>query len=479
MNRYLAIIIALLASGEMNAFRQAPRLVVNITIDQLRSDLLETFSPQYGDEGFNKLFQNGAVFKNASFPFSPVDIASASAAIATGTSPYYNGIIASRWLDKNTLRPTLCISDSKYYMAPTQLLTSTIGDELKAAHEGKSIVWSIAERADAAILSAGHAADGAIWLDNNGTSWKTSTYYSTTVPAWVNVYSTTFGTTTQQTGSNRYTNELIANLAIQAVKSAAMGLDNATDYLSITLSASPSSIQSTFGKDGAVTSSLIQYEDVYRRLDSTIGTLVSGIEKAIGSENVLFVLTSTGYETRPTEDLSAYRIPTGTLNISRTVSLLNMYLSAIYGQGRYAQACFGRNIYIDHKLLEQKHLNPNEVLQKAQEFLIQTSGVSDVFTKSRILANGSDVALIRNGYNAAKSGDILIEIAPGWQLLNEETQETIQSNNAHIPFPIIFYGAGIEHQEVKTPVTTDMIAPTIASCIHIRAPNACKVSPLF
>ena len=46
--------------------RQAPRLVVSITIDQLRSDYLETFATNYSTEGFKRLLEEGAVFENAS-----------------------------------------------------------------------------------------------------------------------------------------------------------------------------------------------------------------------------------------------------------------------------------------------------------------------------------------------------------------------------------------------------------------------------
>ena len=44
----------------------APRLVVNITIDQLRTDYLEAFAPLYGANGFKKLLAQGLVYENAS-----------------------------------------------------------------------------------------------------------------------------------------------------------------------------------------------------------------------------------------------------------------------------------------------------------------------------------------------------------------------------------------------------------------------------
>ena len=117
-------------------------------------------------------------------------------------------------------------------------------------------------------------------------------------------------------------------------------------------------------------------------------------------------------------------------------------------------------------------------MSRSQDFLIQNAGVSDVFTSERLLANGNDITKIRNGYNALISGDIIIEVAPGWKLLNEDNQENYVSRSGLIPFPIIIYGLDIKPQRISTPVTVDQIAPTIARTIHIRAPNACKTEPL-
>lgn len=104
MNRYIAILIAALTSAEMQAFQLAPRLVVNITIDQLRSDYIEAFSPLFNQDGFRKLMQEGKVYETATYPYKPVTEASAIATIATGATPYYHGIVSQQWLDKSTLR---------------------------------------------------------------------------------------------------------------------------------------------------------------------------------------------------------------------------------------------------------------------------------------------------------------------------------------------------------------------------------------
>lgn len=65
MNRYLStiIVLAVLTGTELQAqtLKPAPRLVVNIIIDQLRTDYIEQFSPLYGTEGFKRLLDQGCV----------------------------------------------------------------------------------------------------------------------------------------------------------------------------------------------------------------------------------------------------------------------------------------------------------------------------------------------------------------------------------------------------------------------------------
>ena len=77
MNRYLAILIAALTSAEMQAFQLAPRIVVNITVDELRSDYIESFSAMFSSEGLRKLIEQGKVYEIASYPSNPIDRASA------------------------------------------------------------------------------------------------------------------------------------------------------------------------------------------------------------------------------------------------------------------------------------------------------------------------------------------------------------------------------------------------------------------
>ena len=453
-NRYVsAIILTSLTAAEIEAqtLQPAPRLVVNIVIDQLRTDLLEHYSPLYSEYGFKKLLNEGRAYEAASYPFEPLDKASALTAVATGTTPYYNHIPGEQWLDRTSLRPVFCIDDSKFFASPAHIATSTISDELKVSSNGKAIVFGIAESADAAILSAGHAADAAFWLDGKTSQWITSEYYSQEAKKWLKFYR---NTNSQVIKNKDDRNDFVCHFALDCIGDNAMGRDHITDYLAITLSA----------KAGSKTRWQDELEDTYMMLDRTLANFISSVEQRFGKEQVLFVLTSTGYTDEAAIDYERFHIPTGTFYINRTANLLNMYLAAVYGRGQYVQTCFHNQIYLDHKLIEHSQLNFNEITARSKEFLLQNAGVREVK---------------ESPYSPEISGDLIVEVAPGWQLINEDTNESYSCRAAFLPFPIIFYGAGVKAGLVSTPVTTDRIAPTIAKSIRIRAPNACKQTPLF
>ena len=390
--------------------------------------------------------------------------------------------------------------------------TSTIGDELKATTKGKAKVFSIAPFRNAAILSAGHAADGAVWIDDKSGEWCSTDYYGSEIAAWVKSYnainptcritsSRTWEPENQYVGKFNYflreaapkpfkhkfsgerqyieyktsglVNENVTKAALHCVSSNNMGVDGITDLLNITYYAG------TFDHK-AGSENQIELQDTYVRLDRQLASLIASLQLRLGAKNVLFVVTSTGYADEEEVDYGKYRIPSGTFYINRTASLLNMYFGALWGQGKYVESCFGSQIYLNHKQLENKRVSLIDACQRAQEFLTMVSGVRNVYTSLKLLSNSNpDFIKVRNGFCPERCGDILIEVSPGWRLYNEDNQQSELSRASYIPFPIIFFGANIKAERITSPVTVDRIAPTVAKSIRIRAPNACSAEPLF
>jgi hypothetical protein len=268
-------------------------------------------------------------------------------------------------------------------------------------------------------------------------------------------------------------NEDVTTLALQCTASTGMGNDRITDLLCINYYAG------SFNHK-PMTECQLELQDTYVRLDYQIAQLIKHFEQRLGKDNVLFVLTSTGYSEEETVDYRKYRIPSGTFYLSRTANLMNMYFGAIWGQAAYVESYYKNQIFLDHQLLETKKISLAEATSRGQEFLCMMSGVRNVYTSLQPMTdNNEHLQRIRNGFNAEHCGDLVIETAPGWELLNEDTQEKQLSRASYIPFPIIIYGNGVKADLITTPVTTDRIAPTIARAIRIRAPNACSSEPLF
>ena len=494
-----------------------PKMVVGITIDHLRTDYMEAFSPLYGEGGFKRLMNGGVVYSNVEYSTANVDRASSVASLYTGTVPYNHGIVGEMWMNRSTMRPMYCVDDATYAgdgtidkSSPKHLLVSTIGDELKVATEGKAMVYSIAPYREVAILSAGHAADWAMWIDDFTGKWVGTEFYSPK-PSWVRyinalsvserignvewapsnyaVESYNYYLLSNRKSSFKHkfkgdrrfrefknsacVNEDITQMARSCINSSNMGSDDVPDLLSVCYYAG------TFDNKPMIQSAT-ELQDTYVRLDAEIAKLIDYIDKIVGLDNALIFVTSTGYDNEEMQDLSKYRVPTGNFQINRCAALLNMYLVAVYGSGKYVESYYGNQLYLNHKLLEEKQLNLAEVQERCEDFLFQYSGIRDVYTSQRLMQGAwtPGISKIRNGYNPKRSGDILIEVIPGWNLVNEDVASRKMVRDSHFEFPLIFFGYGLEGKKIYNRVSVDCIAPTVSHLIRIRAPNACSSAPL-
>ncbi len=182
-----------------------PRLVVVLSFDQMRADLLTRssrhFLPAYGSGGkyggFRWLMEDGANMVDTHFQHVPLHTGPGHATIMTGAAPRYSGIIGNSWPTETGLTVN-CVGDSdaqtigapdgpmrRESSSPKNLIAETVGDVLKMSNNRKSKVYGIAIKDRGAILPSGHNADGAVWFDSNHGLWVTSTWYTTgTLPTF-------------------------------------------------------------------------------------------------------------------------------------------------------------------------------------------------------------------------------------------------------------------------------------------------------
>lgn len=224
----------------------------------------------------------------------------------------------------------------------------------------------------------------------------------------------------------------------------------------------------------------MEMQDTYTRLDRSIATLLELIDKQVGLQNTIVCITSTGYADPEPADTGIYRIPGGEFHLNRCATLLNMYLMATYGAGLYVEAYYDQQIYLNHKLLEDKQLDLTDILEKSAAFLVQFSGVDKVYTSHQLLLGSwsPQIDPVRNSYHRKRSGDLVVEVLPGWTIVRDNGADSRVVRSAETPAPLILMGGGIKAEIIRTPVSTDRIAPTLTKVMRIRAPNGCKASPL-
>lgn len=489
-----------------------PRLVVMLTVDQLRTDYLESFESLYGEGGFRRLLHEGKVYRQADMPFAGADRASAIATLYTGSTPSVHGIIGDNWMDAKTLRPVNCVDDPAFMgnytnesSSPSKLLVSTLADELRVATSNRSIVYAIAPTREAAIFGAGHAGNGAFWLNPQTGKWCSTTYYEN-LPWWMEGYNETHAPDKQLKnttwtplypagrytclpgksretfkyglrgdGVNKYSrlaatpfiNDEVNRLVEELLDKSEMGRDSVPDLLSLTYYTGIFHPYPTLSQETEI-------QDTYVRTDRSLAHLLELLDHKVGLRNVLFCLTSTGCTEPQMADTDLYRIPGGEFYLNRCATLLNMFLMATYGEGQYVEAYYNQQIYLNHKLIEDKQLDLTEIQEKAAEFLMQFSGVNEVYSAHRLLLGSwsPKADRIRNSYHRLRSGDLLIEVLPGWTVMHEDGSEHYTMRTAAVPSPFILLNPGIRPETVRIPVSVARIAPTVAGALRIRAPNA-------
>ena len=518
MNKWLASLIAILAVNGLHAQQSTdpPKLVISIVVDQLRGDYLQFFSPLFGEKGFKRLMNEGLVYQKVDFGFPNVGQASSIATIYTGTYPYYHGIVADKNLDIETHREVSAIHDDTYLgnytvnrFSPLALMSSTLVDELKIASRGNSEVFSIAPEAEAAILSAGKYADAAFWLDDSNGKWATTTYYKN-IPWYIDKVNsnyaigndpervwmpamtyyngfpytqniTPFKYSITKSDVDKYSkikqspfiNQEVTNLAANFFEYAGFGKHTYPDILALTYYAGNykfSNGNESFGWE---------IQDIYYRLDKEIERVLDLADKKVGLKNVLVVLSSTGYYDSAAKLPTGFK-PQGEFYPSRCTALLNMYLMAIYGSDNWVEGYYNEQIFLNKKLIENQNIDFNEILRKSSEFIARFSGVQDVTTAAQWFVDDTGRSVgFRRGMNKKISGDIFIELQPGWSVINEyQDKKTDFTREKVMLSPVFIFGGNIRREHVYRTIQATEIAPTVAFILRIRSPNAVMDVPL-
>ena len=527
-----------LAAASTIGVEARPKLVVGIVVDQMRYDFLYRYWDKYGEGGFKKLVTQGFNFKNNHYSYVPTYTGPGHASVYTGSVPALNGIIGNSWYDRKNGASVYCVEDKTVktvgstsdagLMSPKNLLTTTVTDELRLSNNMQSKVIGIALKDRGAILPAGHTANGAYWFDSPSGNWITSTFYTAQLPQWVQEFNNqkhpdrlmqevwnTLLPIEQYTestpddmpweralpGEDRPVfphnipalrkkgdyelirsipggNTLTKGFALAALRGEQLGKGKHTDFLALSFS-TPDYTGHSFGPNS------IEVQDIYLRLDRELEDLINVLEKEIGKENVLIFLTADHGAAHVPSYMSSLKIPAGLANSNMLRDSLAQHLNQVYGKGKWVERYTNQQLYLNRKLIEDKKLSHREVQEKAASFVMRFEGVAKAVTAETIQQagwTGGLMSRIESGYNAQRSGDVIVVLQPGWFEGYGNGPQKGTTHGSHSNYdthvPLVWYGWQVKPGESSVETAVADIAPTIASWLYIQEPNGSVGRPL-
>ena len=214
-NTFITLLTIMSATSHANSNQSAsssktkPKLILQITVDALRGDLLSRYANHMGKGGFNYLLNEGIVYNNAHYQHANTETIVGHASLATGAPPTVHGMVGNIWFERSQNRIVYNIEDPDYTLltqgagvdsqneidptqkaaknegrSPMAILSSTISDEIASAFP-QAKVFAVSVKDRGAVSFAGQYGK-AFWFSKASAEFVTSSYYYQQYPDWVN-----------------------------------------------------------------------------------------------------------------------------------------------------------------------------------------------------------------------------------------------------------------------------------------------------
>lgn len=529
--RHIALTLFIILCVAITAkAKTTPRLVVNIVISSMNANDLERYAGNFSSTGIRRLINGGQSFTNATYDYMQTSTPTSLATLSTGATPSTHGVVSDRWFDYVTNQHVLLINDDKEHSvkfssgsgnySPRNLMAQSLCDAL-AEQNPASRIATLAIEPLSAIVMAGHSGE-VYWMESNQTKWTTSSYYADELPEWVTKYNTEdknkdFSTRRWtalrpydsylnyqvsvieglQSKINKrivhvqedlpskdemehiyyqmcYTpagNSAMLAFAKELITQNKMGEDEHPDMLNIVLD-TPRHITSRFGPES------VEYEDMMYRLDQELEEFFSFLSKCIKNDDQLLIVLTSDHGTSPS--FNATENVQERFNVRQAEVITNAFIGSQHGNGEWVLGYIDRSIYLNHNLIIDKGLSLEKIQNDVANFVMQLRGVSHAVTAEAMRGSyfGSGYGRkIQNGYYPRRSGDVVINLMPGWIEERDQTRSmsgSMYRYDTHVP--LIMYGTGMKASSRDEAIDMSSLAATEAHILGILPPTAAEGS---
>ncbi len=267
-------------------------------------------------------------------------------------------------------------------------------------------------------------------------------------------------------------NTEVTAIASEYIKTLALGTRDVTDMLNLGYTVQPYAY--TSDADGRV-----EQMDLYLRLDRDLENLFTAIHNSVGLDKTLVFIAGTPRRSRSRRDDEKWAIPHGEFSPRRAMALLNVYLIAKHGNGEWINGYHDRQIFLNHDLIKKNAIDEREIRTDVAQFLTRMAGVTEAYTIEDIinLKAGVNPQAVRNNTVIERAGDVLINVAPGWEITDQGSDFTLPTveRSGVSTAPAFILSPQVKAQTIYTPVDARALAPTVTSILRIRSPNGASL----
>lgn len=541
------------AAAEPSPTDQRPRLMVVVSVDQFPFLYQERLRRHLGDEGFFAEARNrGAFYVDCHHAHSNTRTGPGHSVFLTGAHPGETGIIDNAWYDRANDKRLYCVQDDDVAsvgvvdgkpMSPKNLAVGTLGDQMKLASGGRAKVYGVGLKDRAAILMAGHAADGAFWYDAKTDTdtgrWVSSSYYfpDKRLPSYLELYNNE-KVAAQRYGGKAWTlcftdmtkydlfydddaeweqnvdtlgrsfphpipagdhdkfpdlmpispsgGEMTMDIARLVVVEEKLGSDEACDLLCINLS-SNDFCGHAYGPYS------LEAQDITYRTDRLLHDFARFLDEQAGRGRWTLALSSDhGVAPIPEHARRLLKIDARRMTDQEIDALRDRVEAAL--SGRFGNPA-GNATYVLKGEREQwansVHLNlalpqlagDNYVAAQrvVRDALLSDPNVAAAFTREELLSGVSGQELLRKMQLSFHPvrSGDVMFCLKPYTLDGKTTANHGSPWNYDAHVPLIFLGAGVTPGVYERRVAPAMIAPTAARIIGVPEPAACSVAPLY
>jgi predicted AlkP superfamily pyrophosphatase or phosphodiesterase len=526
-----------------------PKLVVVVMVDGLPMEQLYKNRDLFVKNGFRRFMDSGAVFTDAHQAHAFTLTAPGHAAVLSGAYPYQHGIIGNDWRSRDGKYVYNTADASHKYLdgsattdddgtSPKNFRASTIADELAYATNGASRTFAVSGKDRGAILLAGRAGKAFMYSSQTGRFTSTSFYMPKHPKWWEDFYATKpqdkwfhqrwmtlldakayerslpdnqpwssprggitknmgalYGVGETSPGKLYYSglltgpfaDEAMAEFSIALMKGEAIGRNpkGATDILGVSFS-SHDYVNHSFGPES------IQSQDHLIRLDRTFAKLFDEIDKQVGKDNVLMVLTADhGFANAPETD-TARGFEAMRIDPTELRTAVNAAAEKKFGISKVAMQHMTGGFTLDYAAIDEKKLSREEVESFVARAVAEQPGIAYAYTRTQLergqMPQTRIGTLVQRAWNHTMAVDVVVVVKPFHFFSSRSTTSQPTACTHGTPYaydthvPVMWHGAKwIKPGRYADYAEVVDIAPTLATILETRLPNASegRVLPLL